>query len=247
MMRTRPQNSRSFGLGTGAGECGSSIPRFAVSSLTTREFRWLHPEAWNDEHKERFLALRQGPASGLYAPPPFVHARRRIPPMKVGQWLLETDDGGVLAVVEAEVLQSHFNTLQIVVSKCCGDLGWREPLATRALSFVISGLAIMTKADVVRVVPLTRAIAAELAGFGWGTTQEVEAFVAQSATLVPFRLKTLTIDPHQWWEVEPGKSDRVALGYLEKRIKFEDEKNEKPERRQRPGLFGLLSKLIRWN
>ena len=73
-----------------ARECGAFIiPRFPQASLTTKDFRWLAPEAWNDAHKTRFLTLRQAPVAGLFTAPPYVSGRRRKPPAPAGRWVLE--------------------------------------------------------------------------------------------------------------------------------------------------------------
>lgn len=183
---------------------------------------------------------------GLSAPVPFVHARRRVPPLLVGQWLLENAAGCSVAMVEAEALVTRFNTVHVLVSRCEESGGWTgDRLA--ALSLMISGLIIMTRADFVRVIPMDLKTSEELRATGFGPVSELWSPLSVDGLPSSVRLATLTLDPHEWWLKEPGLSDQATLAYLEKRIRLEDEKTKPPRHARRSGIFNMMQRLIRWS
>lgn len=241
----RPQGSRSSRTGAKAGECASSIPRFSTVSLTTKDFRWLQPEAWSDEHKAAFLDLCQAPRRGITVSSPYVHARRRVPPVHVGSWLLETAAEGVLGSVDAELWVTKFHALHVVVSRCCGAGGWTGR-HLEALSLMISGLIIMTKADVVRVVALDPVTETQLVQADFGESRSLWTPAETGGLITPSSVRSVVIDPHVWWEREPGRTDLKTLSYLDKR-NANDELRSQLSRRRKPGLLRMMSRLLRWS
>jgi hypothetical protein len=236
-----------IGRGGRAGASASIVPRFTTASLTTKDFRWLHPEAWNDEQKTRFCELRQAQLLGATKPAPYVHPRRRVPPTTVGRWLLELggEGGDVVAAVDAEILITGFRTLHVLVSRCEAPGGWSSDRRA-ALSLMVSGLIILTKADVVRLVPLDRATGEALDGFGFGDAQPLWTLKHEGMTATPVTVKSVTIDPHAWWESETGQADQKTLTYLEKRIALEEEK-ARPPRSPKRGFSAIISSFLRWS
>jgi hypothetical protein len=249
--------SRTVGAGMGkGGDRGSIIPRFATSSVTTPDFRWLAAEAWTDERKLEFARFRQAlPQSNAYAPVPWESNRRRVPPVLVGRWLLERDEGAA-AVGAAEVvgILRAFRTLHVTVTRCGDERsgGWVRAENQAALSLLLSAVMMAARADLVVLALADEAAAAALGEAGWGVVKEV--WVPQRTLFVDAfeeapaarRMQTVTVDPHEWWLTDRGAADRKTLSYLEKRLDLEEREAEASARPPRQGMLMRMSRLLRW-
>lgn len=232
------------------------VPRLATSSLTTAEFRWLHTEAWDDRQKTAFAALRQSDRPlNLYAGVPYESGRRRPAPELTGRWLLEWPAGEPRAVVEAQGFLKAFRTVHVVVTRYDDAGGW-NPKTLPALSLMLSGLMLLTHADLFIVIPIEEQAAGAISFAGWGSRKSVwspvlpqvwDAALLQGALAMP--ADVVAIDPHEWWLQDHGVADRRTLSYLEKRLDSEAraEKSRMQGRQRSRGFFGRLSRLLRWD
>ena len=229
----------------------SIVARFALNSLTTAAFRWLLPEAWDDANYQAFLAVRQTADLGIFRAPPAMgptSLRRHAAPVAVGRWLLEFTGEKPVMAVEAHAFYRNFKVLQVIVA------GPRRPLEKReeeAFSLMISGLFIMTKADLLNIIPSEPALGAAISALHFGESRQAWSPAGEliglfdEAAPVGRKSTTVTIDPHQWWETERGARDRQTLAYLEKRVDL-GEKIGAVRRRSRPNLMARLSRFMRW-
>lgn len=231
---------------SGAGGYDVMIPRFAATSLTTKSFRWLHTEAWNDAHMVAFMQFRQAPPVTLFSSLPFEKIRRQTPPATIGRWILDDSEGRSIAGVEVQGYWRGFTGLHVVVSDCAATGGWHGEWLD-ALSFMLSGLLLMTNADYARLLPIGTVGASQLIASDLGTVSQVWTPLTGEARLVTptagRKVATVTFDPATWWQRPTAQRDRVALGYLEKRRKLTTRReNFAQNRKPRSGFF--LSRLF---
>src|SRR5688500_5534447 len=128
----------------------SIIARFFTNSLTTKEFKWLHQEAWNEQQLDYFAAERATPPTGLAKDPPFETGRKRLPPVLAGRWALEFEKDVPVAWAEVWAFERKFGILHLNVSPCTAPGGW-SGASLEALSFLISGIFLMSGADLLRL------------------------------------------------------------------------------------------------
>lgn len=228
----------------------SIIPRLAVSSLTTPDFRWLYAEAWNQAQMAAFQRLRQGPATGMFRPPPesFGARARHAEASICGRWLYAPGPGDeVLIALEA---QAFFRNFRIVHAVVCAEPGVSAAAHRDAISLMISGLLIMTRADLVVLLGDPAPFARELGAFQWG---EARAVWSPSTELAHFddelehglTAQQISLDPTTWWASPHGEADRATLAYLEKRMDLDAK--IMPKRRQRRSLASRLGRFLRWS
>ncbi len=149
---------------------------------------------------------------------------------------------------EVEARFSHFNRVTVVLSPCSLPGGWGHSLGREGLSLLISGLIIMTKADVLTLVPTAGRVEAELANLGFGTARDLwTPNLAMARLLSPtsgLKIQTRDIDAVSWWE--RAEDDRKVLSYLEKRRENE-EQAQKPPRKKPRSLMARLNSFLRWS
>jgi hypothetical protein len=228
------------------------IPRFPPTSLTTPTIRWLHEEAWDDRQKAAFFRLRVAPAAGLFAPlPPLVgrNVSRRPGGLRpLGRWLLETAAGEPLASAEGHAQVMQFTKITLLLSDAAG--GWAQEPAAGAVSLLISGVTLLSGADLLRLVPLDAAAGEALKAAALGEAREVWSPYFPDAWVLGapagLRLPTITIDPHAWWTTDRGARDRKILAYLEKRVANEADQ-ARPARPRPLGVLSRISRLLRWS
>jgi len=213
----------------------SSVPQIYSTSITTPSFRWLHEEAWENPEKIAFAELRQAPAAPIYAAPPLVNTAKRAAPQTIGRWLLApplSQSGSAatgtaiafIAAAEVQLTQGHFTTITILLSPPQDpNMSWRDSTAKAALTLLISGLILLTQADQVRLIPLSTNMAADLATLGLSQHGRDLWAPLNSLTLLgsgPNRtlLRSIDIEPGEWWTLAVAAADRSTLGYLEKRL-----------------------------
>ena len=177
---------------------------------------------------------------------PAFSSRRSEAPQLVGRWLLCDGKGdAVRAAIEVQGARAGFSTLLALLSPVDGEGGWTAPQSREALSFLVSALAILTEADLIKLVPLSVACGRELTQLGFGTEQQVWTPLSSLARLASAEagrsLPVVHIDAHAWWELETAGRDRQALAYLEKRIQLADELAKPPL----PPPRGVLARLAR--
>jgi hypothetical protein len=210
--------------------------------LSTKAFKWLHTEAWNDDKNAHFVAFRQAPPLGAFAGVPYESGRRRTPPTLVGRWLLEDEGGAPLAAVEAQGYWRGFRSLHVLISDCAAPGGWQGEWL-EALSFMVSGLFILTEADVVRLLPTGSAGAEQLLASDFGVAMPVWTPFRAAAPIGGQWLTTVVCDSSGWWQRPIAQRDRAALTYIEKRRDMADRMEQLENSRPRRG--GILTRLTR--
>ena len=231
---------------SGAGGYDLMIPRFPATSLTTKAFRWMHTEGWNDEHMVAFARFRQAPPLGLFSPLPFEKSRRQPPAAIIGRWLLDDAQGQPIGAIEVQGYWRGFTGIHVLVSDCSAPGGWTGEWLD-ALSFMLSGLLLMTSADYARLLPLSDDAARQLVASDFGAVKPIWTPLSGVARLLTpaagQTVATVTFDPGTWWERPTAKRDRVALAYLEKRRHLSERRdNFDQNRKPRAGFF--LSRLF---
>src|SRR5690606_25404377 len=112
-----------------------------------------------------------------------------------------------------------FGILQLTVSPCAAPEGWTGP-RLEALSFLVSGILIMSGADLLRLAPLGDQEIRQLEASGWGLVHQVWTPYADSYVLLHDldesgrHTSLVAVDPHQWWTLPNGEKDRATLTYL---------------------------------
>src|SRR5690606_10294 len=132
---------RGIGTRTQTLSSGSIIPPLPSDSLTTGKFRWLHPEAWNDDQMTWFAANRQGALPPFDKGVPFVHGRRDPAPARMGRYLLESEETPRLWA-EVFGFRRRFVTYEIVLGGPTWEAAFEAPLAT-----LVGAVALNAHAD----------------------------------------------------------------------------------------------------
>ncbi len=231
--------------------CDPIIPPnagFSLSSLSTKSFLWLKESDWDDGEKADFCALHQVPPAVVFQPIPYMKARKVGAPRRVGRWLFQDLKKASWGFAEVDAQFTNFTRITVVLSSCALVGGWENPLAREALSLLISGLIIMTKADVVTLVPTADAVEGQLAGLGFGDARNLWSPYLALARLeserTGLKIQTRDVDATRWWE--KAENDRKILAYLEKRRESE-ELAKQPPRKKAPGMLARLNRLLRWD
>lgn len=149
--------------------------------------------------------------------------------------------------IEAQAYFRNFRVLHVLI----GTGGAALPSGSaEVLSLMMSGLMILTKCDVLKMIAGTSVAAAELAAFGWGDAQTTWSPRAEFAMLadpegpIGLSLPVVSVDPHAWWDTEHGARDKQTLAYLEKRMDLADRKlSVRPPRKP---LLAQLTRFMRW-
>lgn len=248
------------------GGARSMIPRVSsrsLVSLSTKGFQWLHENEWGEAEIDYFYANWPAPQSGITRHPAFVRRDKYHPRLVfLGRWVrfsgsaqgrLQVMDRATAELdgaVEAEVLMSTFVQVNLLIAPIRVVGGWVA--ASDSLSLIVSGIAMMTKADLVRLIPTAPEVAGQLASLGWGEPCPVWTPDVGFLSKKPLNAKkahvvqTRKIDPLAWWESDAGQRDHRTLSYLEKRMSLQELKEEScPSQRQ--GFFQRLGRLMRWS
>lgn len=223
-----------------------SIPRIAPTSFSTPVFRWLHEEGWDDGQKSAFAAFWTVGSLGLWAPPPPLKRLREESPHLFGRWVLVKDHGSPLAAAQGIISSGAFRKLEVQVA---GKLAWSEGPSSEALPLLISGLMLLTRADLVRLIGVTEP--ESLTGLGLGVTQTLLtpkpslAWSAKSRSVL--QIPTVRIESALWWASGAGAGARKTLSYLEKRLHSEDsltaaQKQKAPCKTP----LGFITRFFRW-
>jgi hypothetical protein len=236
------------------GGCDPIIPPnagFSLSSLSTKSFVWLKESDWDDGEKADFCRLRQVPPAVIYQPLPYIKARKRDAPRLVGRWLFQDLKQQAFGFAEVEAHVTNFSLLTVLLSPCAFPGGWTHAIGRDGLSLLISGLIIMTKADVVTLVPVDGRTSDELATVGFGDPRNLwSPYLSLARLRSPvsgIKVQTRDVDAVQWWE--KAGDDRKTLAYLEKRLENEElsQKAQQGQRKKPLGLLERLNRLLRWS
>jgi hypothetical protein len=203
------------------------------------DYKWLHPEAWNDERLEYFAATSQASFWNLTKSPPFYRDRRRSPPQIEGRWILEDNQTGMQAIAEAVGYYGSYRRCILRISE--PEAGWTETFQER-LAFLISGLLLMNAADLLYLIPSRSHSLAPLVESGFGVSSQVTTFSREAIlyTNGPIiqRQTIIKVDPFSWWESKWGKDNKITLRYLQSRREAEEPKS--PKKKKSFSLFGRL-------
>ena len=168
----------------------------------------------------------------------------------LGAWLLLSLEKVPLAMVEAQIVVTGYSRLSVLVSAVKADGGWRDPKAKAALSLLVSGLIIMTRSDLVTLLPLGPSVEGELADLGFGAKRTLWSPYLSTTRLqhdiTGIRVESRAIEAHEWWLTEGGERDQKTLAYLEKRVRIDEEKAKPPKPKAR-GFMERINGLLRWS
>jgi hypothetical protein len=175
-----------------------------------------------------------------------------------GRWILEMPVGGELvAWVELQSHAKSFSTVHVLVSGCQNtdatpEASWNEP-ASEALAFLLSAVAIMTSADIMRVFSgdeKTNISFQQLVDQGWGVLKKLWSPTKDwpfltNPKMAPGRIfNCIEIDPHSWWLTTWGKQNKKTLAYLDMRTSsVQKSLTSRRFKRKRRNLF---ERLLRW-
>ncbi len=224
----------------------SHIPAtpFAATTLSTNDFRWLHQEGWENYHIEYFAGSRGTIPLLISAPAPAAPRKRgaQLKLWRAGRWILEsnTHRGQPLAWAEAQFLAHSFAKTQInlYVSPEAKELSEQ---ISQALCLLISGCFVLSKSDIVTIIPygdaprflnllsgMEKKPQLSFLSFGWATPN----LPPHSSQLI----NTFSTSKASWAKTVEGHFALRQLSYLEKRLK---EREFRPQKFRR-GLLGFL-------
>ena len=236
-----------------------SIARLAAASMGVGRTLWRHQGDWDTIQLTAF-ARNDWPLSLGVAR----HAAHRSPRRRamnpswhrLGRWVLEIQDQGLAAAAEAQILRGAFDSLLLLTWPLSGGAA----TSSEALSYLVSGLFLVTEPDRLRLALL----GGQAVGFPapgalvqtWGAGQ-LNTLMTPCAGRSPgtnglAALTAIDLEAQAWWQSDPGAAGRRHLAYLEKRrhriIKEQATKagsqcSEPP----RPSVSRILSRLSRWS
>jgi hypothetical protein len=227
----------------------NSIPSFRPFALTNNNFKWLHPEAWEDEELKFFLEKRSNLPGQILLPPRYSNSRSRNRAAFGGRWVLETaeKEKNLLAWVELHCFYKSFTSFFAFFSSLEGGASWSKD-HSNALSQIISAFFISGDCDRVEIASDAPGIA-QIKELNWGQAREVLQLEADSMfrSLDTPPLKPCTvvsIESSAWWLLDNAKKDLADLSYLVRRAKLEKVQRAKAAEPRPLKRFGILSSLF---
>lgn len=154
----------------------------------------------------------------LFSAPPYQYPAKNvlsILPPQTATWVLTDPERNPIAWAELQVFHRRFKSAFLFVGgEFTSHLTHSDQ--QKGLSFLISGLTILTRPDVLTLVaPHTESVSA-LEDLGWGHLRELVTPLKGTCTFA--KMASLSIDPHDWWQLGNAKEDQRQLTYLEKRL-----------------------------
>ena len=130
-------------------------------------------------------------------------------------------DGPELVAAEAQVIETKFKCLWLFISE--PEAGtFEQPALHSALTFLITSLFLMTKADEMKLVPWSGKASASLLQLPCVTERQLWTPYQSMARLSggddALRLTAMIIDPVDWWQQPFAAEFRNRLSYLERRV-----------------------------
>lgn len=234
-----------------------TIARFPSNSLSTPEFRWLHEDAWEDTHKSYFFSVSAKKLPlGILGPTPLVRRRQSSAPALAARYVLDLPLGQPAAGLEIQVCFASFTSLHIMVSGLypndATDAGDWSMDGRAALAFIVSAAIILSKADVLRLVPGDSMVAEQFQRLGWGNPRSIwtpwteDAWLSSLQRGLPLgrgvKMPIVEISPSDWWQCDDGLEAHKALSYLEKQMVMREQATPKTSKPK--GLINILGSLF---
>lgn len=194
------------------------IPPLPANSLTTSNYKWLHPEAWNDSHLEFFKQTLKPAFWSIAKPFPFVKQRHKSPPQIEGRWILETEGKKFEMVAEAVGFYGTYRrsvlNVDVPVNHWSDDL--LDPTA-----FLITALFAMNQADTLYLFSqsdeVIQAFKEHSLGEATSTWRYSESNLYRGESSPLTSDFTFKIDRYSWEKSTWGQDHSIALSYLAKR------------------------------
>ncbi|MBI2602900.1 MAG: hypothetical protein HYW48_07585 [Deltaproteobacteria bacterium] len=219
------------------------------STITTQKFRWLLPDAWEDECFAKACEFKLSTHTNFFRTPSFVR-KGKHPPSVAANWLLSTEENAALALAELHDYPNHFDTqfLHIFLS----DESVFDGTMMEAFSLLVSAIFICGGADIIYLCVNRPKTMRHLELLEWGQTKTQVTPIdcdplalPTSSPLLP--QKVICIWKESWWESKRGEHDRTTLNYLLLRQrKTERQRRDKivaQKKRRRPS--SILLRLFR--
>jgi len=229
-----------------------SITPFALQSITTDQFRWLHTEAWEDKHYEFFIEKRAKYSFSHFRDDLKQSENQRQPrPMPAQRWILnhQAEPSRPLGWVEATKITGTYQRGFVLfhLNLTNQDDGWQ----CAALVHFASALFIAGKLDVLTIQAVEKDLEDKFSNLypSWDWNHDVlnvqkktSQWMASKAGPI-IRGRTARYDAPSWWERADAQAEKRKLSYLERRVTRIEQpslKEKLSERRKKGGLLSLF-------
>ena len=216
-------------------------------SLTTHAFRWLLPEAWDDDSLQFYVRMRNSLTGNFFRLPSAAGRKKKPAPTLTAAWILKNAEDQAEAIAE---LHSYTNYIETQFLFVCPVDPEPAPDFANKVSFLISSIFINSKADIIYLASQQAGMMTHFESLEWGIAKSIHApSLWQGAHPSPsdlLELRVLCLWKEKWWEGQAGQSDRKQLQYLLLRLqKQEKAANERSCEARRKKPFSFLRRLFR--
>jgi hypothetical protein len=186
-------------------------------------FLWLKESVWEASHGQYFVDQRFVLPAQIFRPPPMPGPNQVQRLTVVGRWVLSFESSPQ-GWVEVQEFEGHFKSYLVLFGSSEQTFLKRET-GLSALSYFISALFIITKADIVHLIGATSDLQSKLVELGWGTKETLASphprWLLNKADKAFISFNSIGITD-RWWTIRGHLQEREALSYLSKKLERED-------------------------
>ncbi len=196
-------------------------PSSRYTSLSTADFRWLIPEAWDQDALEFYVKLRNTLRGNFFKLPSTCSNKKKTPPQLAAAWILTDNEGQRLAIAE---LQSYKGALETQYLNVVPASKHADARFISSLGFLISALFITSQPDILNLTSNHLALLETIDSFKWGPTKTLyEPNLGENAASSPFTPHlVVSLWQEEWWRSELGSKYKKQLQYLSLRKQKQD-------------------------